>query len=92
MRINNSGEENVMEIGQKITLLITTMFAVVFIAIGGGILLHIFLPQAQLSVGMRIMFGGAIFIYGIIRAVGAIRKIRRYSRSEQTTTIDERKP
>ena len=79
-----------MDLAQKATILIIALFAVVFIVLGAGILLHFFLPGAQLAEGTRLIFGGAILIYGIIRVVGVINKIRKQSQSESTITVDER--
>jgi hypothetical protein len=61
----------------------------VFIGIGSGILLHLFLPGPQLTGGLRLIFGGVILLYGIIRAIGAIRKFRRRSQIESTLSIEE---
>ncbi len=78
------------DLTQKVTNLITALFAVVFIVLGAGILMHFFLPGAQLAVGTRLIFGGTILVYGIIRGVGVIKNIRKQSQPESTITLDDR--
>lgn len=72
---------------QKVTNLITTLFAVVFIVLGAGILTHFFLPGGQLAERTRLIFGGVILLYGIIRIIGVIRNIRKQSLPESTLTL-----
>jgi hypothetical protein len=79
-----------IDLSKKVTLLITSAFAIVFIGLGSGILLNIFLPGPQLAGGMRLIFGGVILLYGIIRAVGVIRKFRRQGQIESTLSVEER--
>jgi formate hydrogenlyase subunit 3/multisubunit Na+/H+ antiporter MnhD subunit len=78
------------DLAQKVTNLITALFAVVFILLGAGILMHFFLPGAQLAEGTRLIFGGVILIYGIIRIVGVIKNLRKQSQPESTITLNGR--
>lgn len=78
-----------MDLGRKVTNLIIALFAIIFILLGVGILFHIFLPGAQLTEGKRLIFGGLILAYGIFRIIGVIRKMRRQSQFESTSTINE---
>jgi hypothetical protein len=78
-----------IDLSQKVSLLITAAFAIVFIVLGAGILLHLLLPGPQLTVGMRLIFGGLILLYGLFRAFTIVKKTRRSSQSESTLTIKE---
>jgi hypothetical protein len=80
-----------IDLSKKVTLLITSAFAIVFIVLGGGILLHLFLPGPQLTAGMRLIFGGIILLYGVIRVVGVVRKFRRQGQIESTLSIEEQR-
>jgi hypothetical protein len=77
-----------LESNQKIMLLVTAAFAVIFIGLGVGILFHFFLPGAQLTEGTRLTFGGLILIYGLIRAIAVVRKYRKQSREKSTIAVE----
>lgn len=79
-----------MDLSQKVIALIIGLFAVVFIVLGAGILFHLFLPGAQLAETTRLIFGGAIMIYGIIRAIGVVKKIRKQGQAESTIAVNDR--
>jgi hypothetical protein len=77
-----------LELSQKITLLITAVFALIFTALGIGILFSFFLPGSQLTTGTRLTFGGLILLYGLFRGVTVIRKYRKSNQEKSTITVE----
>jgi hypothetical protein len=81
--------ENMVDLNQKIMLWLAGMLAILFIVIGSGVLLRVFLPGSQLGQGTRLIFGGFILLYGLIRSYMIVRKWRKQNRPKSAITIDE---